>query len=86
VPFTEAAASDRREKKAKLAKQSGGALMNAKPTTQPIICVAVIEDDPIRLVGLRSILDVVPGFHLTTASISDIATIQGVDVVIVRNS
>jgi hypothetical protein len=37
--------------------------MNAKPTTQPIICVAVIEDDPIRLVGLRSILDVVSGFH-----------------------
>jgi len=60
--------------------------MKATPTTQPIICVAVIEDDPIRLVGLRSILDVVSGFHLTTASASDIATIQGVDVVIVRNS
>ena len=41
--------------------------MKAKPTTQPFICVAVIEDDPIRLVGLRSILDVVSGFHLTTA-------------------
>jgi DNA-binding NarL/FixJ family response regulator len=60
--------------------------MKTKPSTQPIICVAVIEDDPIRLVGLRSILGVVSGFHLTTASVSDIATIPGLDVVIVRNS
>jgi DNA-binding NarL/FixJ family response regulator len=60
--------------------------MNAKPTTQPIICIAVIEDDPIRLVGLRSILDGVSRFHLTTASVSDITTVQSVDVVILRNS
>jgi DNA-binding NarL/FixJ family response regulator len=84
LPFTEAAAGDRREKTTKLAKQSGGALMKVKPIAQPIICVAVIENDPIRLVGLRSILDAVSGFHLTT--VSDIATVQGVDVVILRNS
>ena len=60
--------------------------MKAKPTTQSIIRVAVIEDDPIRLVGLRSILGVGAGFHLTTASVFDIATVQGLDVVIVRNS
>jgi DNA-binding NarL/FixJ family response regulator len=71
---------------AKLAKQSGGALMKAEPIAQPIICIAVIEDDPIRLVGLRSILDGVPGFHLTSASVSDIASVEGADVVILRNS
>jgi DNA-binding NarL/FixJ family response regulator len=60
--------------------------MTSKPTKQPIICIAVIEDDPIRLVGLRSLLEMASGFHLTTASISDIATVQGVDVVILRNS
>jgi DNA-binding NarL/FixJ family response regulator len=60
--------------------------MKAKPTTDPIICIAVIEDDPIRLVGLRSILSAVSGFHLTSASVSDIAIIKGQDVVIVRNS
>jgi len=60
--------------------------MKAKPTAQPMICVAVIEDDPIRLIGLRSILGVGSGFHLTIASIFDIATVQGLDVVIVRNS
>jgi DNA-binding NarL/FixJ family response regulator len=60
--------------------------MKAKPIAQPIICVAVIEEDPIRLAGLRSILDGVFGFHLTTASVSDITTVQGVDVVILRNS
>jgi DNA-binding NarL/FixJ family response regulator len=69
-----------------ISKQTGGASMKAKPTTQSIIRVAVIEDDPIRLVGLRSILGVGAGFHLTTASVFDIATVQGLDVVIVRNS
>jgi DNA-binding NarL/FixJ family response regulator len=86
LPFTKAATADRREKTAKLAKQSGGALMKTKPVAQPIICVAVIEDDPIRLVGLRSILNVVSGFHVTGASLSDITTVQGVDVVLLRNS
>ena len=61
-------------------------MIKSKPSKQPIICIAVIEDDPIRLVGLRSILEIASGFHLTTASVSAIATIQGVDVVILRNS
>jgi DNA-binding NarL/FixJ family response regulator len=60
--------------------------MKAKPTTQAIVGVAVIEGDPIRLVGLRSILDVEPGLHLTATSVSDLATDQEIDVVILRNS
>jgi len=53
---------------------------------KPIIRIAVIEDDPIRLVGLRSILDVVSGFHVTATSVSDIAAGQRIEVVILRNS
>jgi DNA-binding NarL/FixJ family response regulator len=60
--------------------------MKVKPTTQPIIGIAVIEDDPIRLVGLRSILDLVPSFHLFATSISDMAMVQRVDIVILRSS
>lgn len=60
--------------------------MKAKPTSQPIIGIAVIEDDPIRLVGLRSILDVVPSFHLIATSIPLIETNRKVDIVMLCHS
>lgn len=60
--------------------------MKASRITQPIIGVAVIEDDPIRLVGLLSILEAVPSFHLIATSISLIATDSRVDVVMLRKS
>jgi DNA-binding NarL/FixJ family response regulator len=60
--------------------------MKARPITQPIISVAVIEDDPIRLVGLLSILDTDPSFHLIATSSSLIATGPRVDIVMLRNS
>ena len=60
--------------------------MKTKPITHPIIGIAVIEDDPIRLVGLRSILDVVPNFHLIATSIPLIATNRKVDIVMLRHS
>jgi DNA-binding NarL/FixJ family response regulator len=61
-------------------------MMKVKPTTQPILGIAVIEDDPIRFVGLRSILDLAPSFHLFATSISDMAMVQSVDIVILRSS
>ncbi len=60
--------------------------MMAKPTPQPIIGIAVIEDDPIRLVGLRSILDAVPSFQLIATSILLIETNRKVDIVMLRHS
>ena len=65
--------------------------MKTKPIAQPVVPVisigiAVIEDDPIRLVGLRSILDAVPSFRLIATSVSRIATDPRVDVVLLRNS
>jgi DNA-binding NarL/FixJ family response regulator len=60
--------------------------MKAKPITQPTIGIAVIEDDPIRLVGLRSILDVEPSFHLIATSIPLIETNRRVDIVMLRHS
>jgi DNA-binding NarL/FixJ family response regulator len=58
--------------------------MMAELTARPLIGIAVIEDDPIRLVGLRSILDGVPGFRLAAKALSDIATDQTVAVAILR--
>jgi len=60
--------------------------MKTSPIAQPVIGIAVIEDDPIRLVGLRSILDAVPSFRLIATSVSLIATDLSVDVVLLRNS
>src|SRR5450755_3803793 len=61
-------------------------VMKARAITQPIIGVAVIEDDPIRLVRLLSLLDAVPSFHLIATSISLISADPRVDVVMLRNS
>jgi DNA-binding NarL/FixJ family response regulator len=61
-------------------------MMKPKPLTQPIIGVAVIEDDPLRLAGLRSILQVDPSFCLIATSISLIAENRNVCIVMLRHS
>jgi DNA-binding NarL/FixJ family response regulator len=61
-------------------------MMKPKPTSQAIIGIAVVEDDPIRLMGLRSILGLVPSFRLITTSVSLIATNRKVNIVILRHS
>jgi DNA-binding NarL/FixJ family response regulator len=61
-------------------------MMKSKPITQPTIGIAVVEDDPIRLVGLRSILDVEPSFRLIATSIPLIETNRKVDIVMLRHS
>jgi len=60
--------------------------MKVHTITQPSIGIAVIENDPIRLVGLRSILDVISRLHLIATSISGIASDRSVGVVILRSS
>jgi DNA-binding NarL/FixJ family response regulator len=60
--------------------------MKTKPPAQPTVSVAIIEDDPIRLVGLRSLLDATSSIRLTATSIGDIATHQNLDILLLRNS
>jgi DNA-binding NarL/FixJ family response regulator len=52
---------------------------------QTSIHIAVMEDDPIRLVGLHSMLDSVSTFRLTAMSVSTIATDPSVDLVLILN-
>jgi DNA-binding NarL/FixJ family response regulator len=62
--------------------------MKVQTITRPSIGIAVVEDDPIRLIGLRSALDqdVVSRLHLIATSISAIAAERSVDIVILRSS
>jgi DNA-binding NarL/FixJ family response regulator len=72
---------------APVARQTEEELMKkAKPNAKPMIGIALVEDDPIRLVGMRSILNAVSSFRLISTSISLIATDPRVDVVLLRNS
>ncbi len=52
---------------------------------QSTINIAVIEDDPLRIVGLRSILEPLPALHLNAMSTSQIATDWTVNLVLVGN-
>jgi DNA-binding NarL/FixJ family response regulator len=54
-----------------------------KPATamKPCIRIAVLESDPLRLVGFRAIFEAQPGFELASASLPEIAAEQ-VDVVL----
>jgi DNA-binding NarL/FixJ family response regulator len=61
-------------------------MMKAKLIAQPIIGVAVIDDDPIRLAGLRSILQVEPSFCLIDTSITLIAANRKASIVMLRHS
>jgi DNA-binding NarL/FixJ family response regulator len=47
-------------------------LVTSKQVKPPIIHIAVVEDNPLRLMGFRSILDPVPDFRLTAMSVSAI--------------
>jgi DNA-binding NarL/FixJ family response regulator len=61
-------------------------MTKAKLIAQPIIGVAVIDDDPLRMAGLRSILQVDPSFCLIATSISLIAANRNVCIVMLRRS
>jgi hypothetical protein len=39
---------------------------------RPLIRIAVVEGDPLRLVGFRALFDSEPGFELISAPLSDI--------------
>lgn len=50
-----------------------------------IIHIGILEDDPLRLVGFQSILDRVPDFRVTAISAGEVATNQGVDLILLGN-
>ena len=49
---------------------------------KPPIHIAVVESDPLRFVGFRALFDSEPDFELSACSLTDIASRQGVDIVL----
>src|SRR5438874_13702103 len=59
--------------------------MRAALARKPLIRIAVVETDPLRLVAFRSVFDSESGFELIAESVSDIATLADIDVVLLGN-
>jgi DNA-binding NarL/FixJ family response regulator len=50
-----------------------------------IINIAILEDDPLRLVGFQSILDLISDFHVTGTSVADVVANQDVHLAVLGN-
>ena len=59
--------------------------MRAALARKPLIRIAVVETDPLRLVGFRSLFDSESGFELIAESVSDIAPLADIDLVLLGN-
>jgi hypothetical protein len=46
--------------------------MKAAQAKRPLIRIAMVESDPLRLVGLRALFDSEPDFELISASLLDV--------------
>ena len=57
--------------------------MKAARAKKPLIRIAVVESDPLRFVGFRVLLE--SDFELIAASLSDIATLPNLDLVLLGN-
>ena len=60
-------------------------LMKSEPPKKSLIRIAVVESDPLRFVGLRALLDPEQDFELTAVSLAEIASLQDIDVALVRD-
>jgi len=52
---------------------------------KPPLRIAVVETDPLRLVGFRALFDSESGFELIAGSVSDIPTFPNIDLVLLGN-
>ncbi len=59
--------------------------MKAAMAKKPLIRLAVVESDPLRFVGFRALFDSESDFELVPATLPDISTLQGIDLVLLGN-
>jgi DNA-binding NarL/FixJ family response regulator len=52
---------------------------------KPLIRIAVVESDPLRVVGFRALFESASGFELVSASLPDIGGLQSIDLVLLSN-
>jgi DNA-binding NarL/FixJ family response regulator len=59
--------------------------VKAAPIKKTPIRIAVVESDPLRFVGFRTLFDNEPDFELVSASLAEIATLPNVDLILLGN-
>jgi len=59
--------------------------MKAAMAKKPLIRLAVVESDPLRFVGFRALFDTESDFELVSATLPDISSLQGIDLVLLGN-
>src|SRR6266481_7202635 len=52
---------------------------------KPLIRIALVESDPLRVVGFRALFESESGFELVSASLPDIVGLQNIDLVLLSN-
>jgi len=52
---------------------------------KPLIRIALVESDPLRVVGFRALFDSESGFEPVSASLADIGVLQNIDLVLLGN-
>ncbi len=60
--------------------------MKAARARKPLIRIAVVESDPLRLVGFQTLFNSESGFKLVSASLHDIDGLQSIDLVLLNCS
>lgn len=59
--------------------------MKAAPAKKPMIHIAVVDSDPLRFIGLRSLFDSEPDLELSAATLEELPRLQNVDMVMLGN-
>jgi DNA-binding NarL/FixJ family response regulator len=59
--------------------------MKAAPAKKPIIHIAVVDSDPLRFIGLRSLFDDEPDLQLTASTLEELPKLQEVDLILLGN-
>src|ERR1039457_507166 len=62
-----------------------GKTMKAAVARKQVIKIAVVESDPLRFVGFRALFDSEPEFELVSAALTEISTLQGIDLILLGN-
>jgi len=52
---------------------------------KPLVRIALVESDPLRVVGFRALFESELGFELVSASLPDIGGLQSIDLVLLSN-
>ena len=60
-------------------------IMKAAPAKKPMIHIAVVDSDPLRFIGLRSLFDDEPDLELSAATLEELPRLQNVDLVLLGN-